>query len=175
MNEPSIEYLKGASDHTDLTRVCIYLHMYIVCIKCCLFKEQFVRMRLGLLCNRNLKISKALLKSQAHQFIHERCDESKGVFQEGQEKLRSDFQNTRRGTVFLGQPNLFGRAKVCNAFEEFHCYGDAIVHHNVYSTIAAVISVPFDCFRCMFNENQPLVTISLARVLLAPIYTVVVR
>ena len=48
--------------------------------------------------NRNLKISKALLKSQAHQLIHERCDESKGSFQRGgQEKLRSDIQNTRMG------------------------------------------------------------------------------
>ena len=48
--------------------------------------------------NCNLKISKALLKRHAHQLIHERCDESKGVFQkEGQEKLLSDFQNTGRG------------------------------------------------------------------------------
>src|SRR6218665_3408751 len=52
--------------------------------------------------NRNLKTSKALLKSQAHQGpaysralrrIKERF--SKG----GQEKLRSDFQNTRRDRV----------------------------------------------------------------------------
>src|SRR6218665_3302829 len=33
--------------------------------------------------NRNLKISNVLLKSQARQLIHERCDESKGGFPKG--------------------------------------------------------------------------------------------
>ena len=50
--------------------------------------------------NRNLKIAKALLKklsAPGHQLINERCDESKGVSNGGQEKLRSDFQSTRRG------------------------------------------------------------------------------
>jgi len=50
--------------------------------------------------NRNLKTSKALLWSQAHQgtrLFTSAATNQRGVFQEGnQEKLRSDFQNTRR-------------------------------------------------------------------------------
>jgi len=53
------------------------------------------------LSNRNLKTSKALLKSQAHQgtnLFTSAATNQRGVFQRGgQEKLRSNFQNTRRG------------------------------------------------------------------------------
>ena len=56
-------------------------------------------------CNhsRNLKTSKALLKSQAHQgtsLFTSAATNQREVFQRGgQEKLRSDFQNTRRDRV----------------------------------------------------------------------------
>src|SRR6218665_3883671 len=49
--------------------------------------------------NRNLKISKALLKSQAHQgtsLFTSAATNQRGFPNGGQEKLRSDFQNTRR-------------------------------------------------------------------------------
>src|SRR6218665_2868607 len=50
--------------------------------------------------NRNLKISKALLKSQAHQgtslFTSAAANQRRGFPKGDQEKLRSDFQNTRR-------------------------------------------------------------------------------
>jgi len=55
--------------------------------------------------NRNLKTSKALLKSQAHQgtsLITSAATNQRRVFQRGsQEKLRSGFQNTKRGTEYM--------------------------------------------------------------------------
>src|SRR6218665_2201831 len=56
-----------------------------------------------------------LYRNNRHQLIHERCDESKGVFSKGdQEKLRSDFQNTRRGqsSIFLGRNMTFTKSKI---------------------------------------------------------------
>ncbi|PGH37828.1 MAG: hypothetical protein CRN43_18835 [Candidatus Nephrothrix sp. EaCA] len=50
--------------------------------------------------NRNLKISKALLKSQVHQgtsLFTSAATNQRGFSKGDQEKLRSDFQNTRRG------------------------------------------------------------------------------
>jgi len=50
--------------------------------------------------NRNPKMSKALLKSQAHQsssLFTSAATNQRGCSKGGQEKLRSDFQNTRRG------------------------------------------------------------------------------
>jgi len=48
--------------------------------------------------NRNLKISIALFKSQAHRGTSLFTQRIKGGFPKGgQEKPRSDFQNTRRG------------------------------------------------------------------------------
>src|SRR6218665_1794211 len=50
--------------------------------------------------NRNLKILKRYLKAKRTRTLafHERCDESRGETPKGgKEKLRSDFQNTRRG------------------------------------------------------------------------------
>jgi len=56
-------------------------------------------------CNRNLKISKALLKSQAHQgtslFTSAATNQREGFLKGDHEKLRSDFQNTRRGRTGL--------------------------------------------------------------------------
>ena len=48
--------------------------------------------------NRNLKISKALLKSQAHQgtsLFTSAATNQRGFSKGGQKELRSDFQNTR--------------------------------------------------------------------------------
>ena len=50
--------------------------------------------------NRNLKIAKALLKSQAHQgtsLFASAATNQRGFPKGGQEKLRSEFQSTRRG------------------------------------------------------------------------------
>src|SRR6218665_3025392 len=50
--------------------------------------------------NRNLKTSKALLKSQTHQgtsLFTSAATNERGVSKGGQEKLRSEFQSTRRG------------------------------------------------------------------------------
>src|SRR6218665_398955 len=50
--------------------------------------------------NRNLKISKVLLKSKAHQgtsLFTSAATNQKGFPKGGQEKLRFDFQNTKRG------------------------------------------------------------------------------
>src|SRR6218665_2372261 len=50
--------------------------------------------------NRNLETSKALLKSQAHQatsLFTSAATNQRGVSKGGQEKLRSEFQSTRRG------------------------------------------------------------------------------
>src|SRR6218665_1209640 len=50
--------------------------------------------------NRNLRTSKALLKSQAHQgtsLFTSAATNQRGVSKGGQEKLRSEFQSTRRG------------------------------------------------------------------------------
>jgi len=54
--------------------------------------------------NRKLKTSKALLKSQAHQgtsLFTSAATNQRGVSKGGQEKLRSEFQSTRRGQSSL--------------------------------------------------------------------------
>jgi len=56
--------------------------------------------------NRNLKTSKALPNSQAHQLIHERCDESKGRFPRGgQEKLRFPEGQSINHVLFIHNQN----------------------------------------------------------------------
>src|SRR6218665_881473 len=50
--------------------------------------------------NQYIRISKVLLKSQAHQgtsLFPSAATNQRGVSKGGQEKLRSDFQNTRSG------------------------------------------------------------------------------
>src|SRR6218665_2217572 len=84
-----------------------------------ILKDRYTLCKIGLMCvcngmtsgmlskrNRNrivIVISKFLKhyskpSAPGHQLLHELCDELKGVFEKvGQEKLMSDFQNTRRG------------------------------------------------------------------------------
>jgi len=68
--------------------------------------------------NRNVKISKALLKSQAHQLIHERCDESKRGFFKGGVKRSSGLISripggnrvvVKEGVVQVNDPMVQGR------------------------------------------------------------------
>src|SRR6218665_3920610 len=65
-----------------------------------LFGQQLLQLdkEIGYNGNRNLKISKALLKSQSHQLIHERCDNSKGVFQGGSREAQARFPEYQEGT-----------------------------------------------------------------------------
>ena len=59
----------------------------------------YVTVATSAICNRNLKTSKALLKIQAHQgtsLFTSAATNQRGFPRGGQEKLRSDFQNTRR-------------------------------------------------------------------------------
>src|SRR6218665_1573842 len=83
--------------------VCLCLSAFVsVYVPLSLAVSVSLRLYICVLCNRNrhLKISKALLKSHAHQgtsLFTSAAMNQRGIFQRGQEKLRSDFQNTRRG------------------------------------------------------------------------------
>jgi len=63
--------------------------------------------------NRNLKISKALLKSSGHQLIHERCNESKRGFKRGVKRSSGPISRVpggnrvavRVGVVEMGRGN----------------------------------------------------------------------